>query len=62
MCVNSKLMIYPGSQRGTLQLVDLVEGGARATDSICSVHQHDISCIALDAQGSLVATASSKVK
>ena len=56
-------MVYPGNQKGTLQLVDLLEPGeVRATDSICSVHQHDISCIAIDNHGSRVATASTKVK
>lgn len=60
--INSKLMVYPGNQTGTLQLVDLIEeGGVRSTDSICSVHQHDISCIAIDSHGSRVATASTKV-
>ncbi len=54
-------MVYPGNQKGTLQIVDLLESGVRTTDSICSVHQHDISCIAIDGHGSRVATASTKV-
>lgn len=64
--ISGKLLVYPGNQTGTLQLVDLTldeeaGGVGRSTDSICSVHQHEISCIAIDSHGSRVATASTKV-
>ena len=52
-------MVYPGHQRGTIQIVNM--DGSNKTDSVCQVHQHDLSCMALDQQGYIVATASSKV-
>lgn len=58
-----KLMAFPGLQRGTVQIVDLLatERPERAaTEVICHAHQHDISCISINQSGTRVATSSSK--
>ncbi|KAL5503232.1 hypothetical protein EMCRGX_G010150 [Ephydatia muelleri] len=58
-----QLMAFPGPQKGTVRMVDLLstEAPEKAfTETICSVHQHELSCLAIDQQGALLASTSMK--
>ncbi|XP_064403806.1 WD repeat domain phosphoinositide-interacting protein 4-like isoform X2 [Halichondria panicea] len=61
--VDCQLMAFPGSQKGTVQIVDLLSTKApdrAATEIICHVHQHVVSFISMNQSGTLVATCSTK--
>ncbi|XP_071501508.1 WD repeat domain phosphoinositide-interacting protein 4-like [Diadema antillarum] len=56
------LLAFPGHKQGSVQLVDLVsaEPGKSTAPVTINAHQGDIHCIAINQEGSLVATASTK--
>lgn len=61
--VDCQIMAFPGSQKGTIQIKDLLGTVApekAGTESICHAHQHEISCIAINQPGTRIATSSSK--
>jgi WD40 repeat protein len=57
-----QLIVHPGHKIGTIQLIDLAstEPGKSASPVNISAHQNEIACIALNNQGTMVATASLK--
>ncbi|XP_071955912.1 WD repeat domain phosphoinositide-interacting protein 4-like [Antedon mediterranea] len=59
---NRQLLGFPGHKLGSLQLVDLTNTvpGMSNSPTLINAHQNDIACIAINQQGSYVATASTK--
>eukprot|EP00057_Strongylocentrotus_purpuratus_P010783 XP_011665257.1 PREDICTED: WD repeat domain phosphoinositide-interacting protein 4 [Strongylocentrotus purpuratus] len=57
------LIVFPGHKSGSIQLVDLslAQPGKSSAPITINAHQGDIHCIAINQEGSLVATASTKV-
>lgn len=57
-----QLLAFPGHKRGSVQLVDLstTEPGMSSAPVTISAHQSELACLALNQQGTLVATASGK--
>jgi len=57
-----QLLAFPGRKRGSVQLVDLAttEPGMSSAPVTISAHQSELACIALNQQGTLIATASGK--
>lgn len=57
-----QILALPGHKTGTIQLIDLAatEPGKSASPVNISAHQNDIACIALNHQGTMIATASHK--
>ncbi|XP_030852738.1 WD repeat domain phosphoinositide-interacting protein 4 [Strongylocentrotus purpuratus] len=56
------LIVFPGHKSGSIQLVDLslAQPGKSSAPITINAHQGDIHCIAINQEGSLVATASTK--
>ncbi|KAL1130235.1 hypothetical protein AAG570_013173 [Ranatra chinensis] len=56
------LLIFPGHKMGSVQLVDLAntEAGMSSAPVTLNAHQTEIACLAVNQQGTLVATASVK--
>uniref|UniRef100_A0A0V0GEV0 Uncharacterized protein n=1 Tax=Triatoma dimidiata TaxID=72491 RepID=A0A0V0GEV0_TRIDM len=56
------LLVYPGHKIGTVQLVDLsnTEAGVSSTPVTLNGHQNELACLAINQQGTLIATASTK--
>lgn len=57
-----QLLVFPGHKLGSIQLVDLsnTEMGMSSAPSSINAHQGELACLALNQQGTLVATASNK--
>lgn len=57
-----QLLVFPGHKCGSIQLVDLTttEPGMSSAPVTISAHQAEIACIAINQQGTMVATASKK--
>lgn len=57
-----QVVILPGHKTGAIQVIDLsaTEPGKSAAPVNINAHQNEVACIALNNQGTLVATASSK--
>ncbi|XP_076362152.1 WD repeat domain phosphoinositide-interacting protein 4-like isoform X2 [Tachypleus tridentatus] len=57
-----QLLVFPGHKCGSIQLVDLstTERGMSSAPFTISAHQAEIACIAVNQQGTMVATASKK--
>jgi len=60
--MDRKLLVFPGHKCGSIQMVDLAvtEPGQSTAPVTINAHQSELACIALDQQGTLVATASRK--
>lgn len=60
--VEKQLLVFPGHKCGSLQLVDLsnTKPGISSAPFTINAHQSEIACIALNQQGSVVASASRK--
>lgn len=56
------LLVFPGQRCGSIQLVDLAttEPGSSTSPVTINAHQSEIACIALNQQGTMIATASQK--
>lgn len=59
-----QLMVFPGHKIGSIQLVDLaaLEPGMSASPVNITAHKTEIACVALNKQGTMIATASAKVR
>ena len=59
-----QLLVFPGHKLGSIQLADLTnaEPGTSTSPVTINAHQGEIACVAVNQQGKLVATASSKVR
>ncbi|XP_072013947.1 WD repeat domain phosphoinositide-interacting protein 4-like [Amphiura filiformis] len=57
-----QLLVFPGHKLGSIQLADLTnaEPGTSTSPVTINAHQGEIACVAVNQQGRLVATASSK--
>uniref|UniRef100_A0A8C4QVX6 WD repeat domain 45 n=1 Tax=Eptatretus burgeri TaxID=7764 RepID=A0A8C4QVX6_EPTBU len=57
------LLVFPGHKCGSLQLVDLsnTKPGTSSSPFTINAHQGEIACISINQQGSIVASASSKI-
>ena len=57
-----QLLVFPGHRLGSIQLVDLAnsEPGMSSSPITINAHQSQIACIAINKQGTMVATASTK--
>ena len=60
--LDRQLLVFPGYKTGSLQLVDLetTEPGQSTAPVTINAHQAELACIALNSQGTMVATASRK--
>ncbi|BES98788.1 unnamed protein product [Nesidiocoris tenuis] len=56
------LLVYPGHKPGSVQLVDLsfTEAGITSAPVTINSHKNDLACLAINQQGTLIATASVK--
>ncbi|XP_022083569.1 WD repeat domain phosphoinositide-interacting protein 4-like isoform X3 [Acanthaster planci] len=59
---DKQLLIFPGHKQGSIQLADLAntEPGTSSSPVTINAHQTDIACLAVNQEGTLVATASVK--
>ncbi|XP_044727357.1 WD repeat domain phosphoinositide-interacting protein 4-like [Chrysoperla carnea] len=57
-----QLLVFPGRKLGSIQIIDLAntEAGTSSAPVTINAHQGELACIALNMQGTLVATASTK--
>lgn len=57
-----QLMVFPGNQLGSVQLLDLgaTEAGTSTTPATLPAHKGALACIAVNGSGTMVATASAK--
>lgn len=57
------LMVFPAHKTGSLQVVDLsqLEPAASMSPVTIKAHQGELACLAINQQGTMVATASAKV-
>ncbi|KAG8232241.1 hypothetical protein J437_LFUL011794 [Ladona fulva] len=57
-----QLLVFPGHKTGSVQLVDLssTEAGMSSAPVTINAHQGELACLAVNQQGTMVATASSK--
>ena len=60
---DNQLLIFPGHKQGSVQLADLTntEPATSSSPVTINAHQTDIACLAVNQEGTLVATASIKV-
>lgn len=58
-----QILVFPGHKQGSIQIPDLsvVESGFSSSPVTINAHQGEIQCIAINQEGTRVATASSKV-
>lgn len=62
MTAERQILAFPGHKLGSVQLVDLAntEAGMSSAPVVISAHKGELACLALNQQGTMVATASSK--
>jgi len=60
--LDNQWCVFPGPNVGSIQLVnlDMKQLGVSSSPCIINAHQHEIACVAINQQGTLVATASKK--
>lgn len=61
-CGEREVMVFPGFKVGSIQLVDLTTTERRVSQAPVSInaHKNELVCLAINQQGSMVATASTK--
>ena len=58
------MLVFPATTRGRVQVVDLSTKGLEhgsVHPKTCDAHEHEVACLAINQQGTLVASASSAV-
>ncbi|XP_063236542.1 WD repeat domain phosphoinositide-interacting protein 4-like [Bacillus rossius redtenbacheri] len=60
LAAERQLLVFPGHKQGSVQLVDLAstEAGISTAPVTIKAHEHELACLALNQQGTMVATAS----